>query len=226
MNAIDRASYFNEWTNKSPKAKVFFGLGALVLSLFLQNSIYHLVLFIFLSGLLLFGARISGKIYFKLLKLPFIFLILSFITILLSVGKEEGDFLLSLKLGIYFVGITKAGLETSILVFFRALAGIASMYFIALTTPITQLVGVFKWLKMPTVFLEMLILIYRFITLFMEEFEEMQVGIDIKNGSRTKFLQLKSTATLGYVLFRRVMDSYQDWNTVLEMKLYDGNFYF
>lgn len=226
MNLIDRAAYFNEWTHKSPKTKVIFGLGALIVSLFLANWIGHIILFLLLTGLILFGAKIRPEIYIRLLKLPVFFLSLSFITILLSISKNPQDYLFSFNIGSFFIGVTQEGLDTSIMVFFRAMAGIASMYFIALTTPITQLVSVFKWLRMPMVFLEMLILIYRFITLFMEEFQEMQVGIDIKNGSRTKYLQLKSTATLGFVLFRRVMDSYEDWNIVLEMKLYNGNFYF
>lgn len=226
MNLIDRAAYFNRWTDKSPKVKVFFGLGALVLSLFLNRPIFHIILFVLISGALIFGAGISPKLYYRLLKIPLFFLIISFGTIILSLGKDPGDFLYFLRLGPYLVGITQAGLSTSLMVFFRSLAGIGSMYFIALTSPISQLVSVFKWMRMPMVFLEMLVLIYRFITLFMEEFEEMQVGIDIKQGGRTRWTQLRSTATLAFVLFRRVMDSYKDWNTALEMKLYDGNFYF
>lgn len=225
MNIIDRTSNFNAWTNKSPKAKVLFGLGALLLALIINNVYFHIFQIVFISSLILFGAKVSHRVYLKLLAIPLGFLVLSIITIIFSVSEDLSLFYKAIPIKQVYLGITVAGLQMGAELFFRALAAIISTYFISTTTPMTQFIQVMKAWHVPQVLLEMMVLTYRFITIFIEHFNRMQVAIEVKGGARTRWLQVKNNANLGYGLFRSVMDSYETWKLALDVKLYNGNFY-
>ena len=94
-----------------------------------------------------------------------------------------------------------------------------------LTTPFNQLIFIFKKLQLPDVVLEISMLMYRFIFIFMEEVadirtsQELRFGyINLKNGYR-------SFGLLVNMLFKRMMIRYDEMSIALDMKLYDGTFY-
>src|SRR5699024_5720724 len=170
MNIIDKMAYTNALVNKSPFAKVFFGLGALILSMLINSTLWHFFLFIFVSAYILGLAKIPLPNYIKVLKLPIGFIIISMITILISFSRSDPGFFAYFTIGTVNIGFTTQGLASAKAVFFRSLSAIAAMYSIALTTPVPQWAKVFKEIHLPTAFIDMLILIYRFITIFIEVF--------------------------------------------------------
>ena len=50
----------------------------------------------------------------------------------------------------------------------RALAAIAAVYFLVLTTPLTEIVGLLRRLRVPALLLELMVLAYRQIHVFSE----------------------------------------------------------
>ncbi len=209
MNIIDKMAYTNALVNKSPFAKVFFGLGALILSMLLDSTLWHLALFIFVSIYIVGVAKIPLANYIKVLKLPIGFIIISMITILISFPRSDPGFFDHFTVGTVNIGFTTQGLVMAQTVFFRSIAAIAAMYSIALTTPVPQWAKVFKELHLPTAFIDMLILIYRFITIFIEVFNKMELSIRLRSGYHTWGLQVRNMGHLGYHLFKEVMGSYE-----------------
>ena len=145
--------------------------------------------------------------------------------ILFNFTKNQESLLYSIKIGNLYMGVSNESIMSSTHLFFRSLSCLTCIYFIMLTTPFNQLIFVFKKLHLPDVVLEISLLMYRFIFIFMEEVadikrsQELRFGyINLKNG-------YNSFGLLVNMLFKRMMVRYDEMSIALDMKLYDGTFY-
>lgn len=223
MLIIDKYAYTNKIVDLNPMAKFLFAIGCLFFAVGFNNLYANVVIFLAMFILTIFVAKIPIRNYLKLYIAPSIFLLISILTILIS--KSNSDiFLWTIKIGRSYIGIKEESLFESSLIVIRVLASISSTFFIALTIPINQLIVVFKGLKVPTTIIELIILIYRSIFIFLEEMmeiyniEEMKFGYyGMKNSYRSLGLLIKH-------LFVRVLKRYEDMVIALETKLYDGEF--
>ena len=93
--------------------------------------------------LTIFVAKIPLNKYIKIILLPMIFLLLSVIPILLSIANDN-VFIWSIKISNKYLGVTSQGLKDSLNIIMRVLASINSTFFLALTTPLNNLIRVFK----------------------------------------------------------------------------------
>lgn len=168
-------------------------------------------------------AGIPLRAYLKLLKIPSLFLVLSMITILVSISKDD-IFLYSFKFFNTHIGIMKDSLEISLKLFTTVLASVSSSFFLSLTTPLVDIIGVLKKIKIPDIMIELLILIYRFIFIFLEESKAIYNAQEIRFGHISFKKSLKSTSLLIRSLLLRVLLRYKDMVISLECKLYDGKF--
>ena len=204
-------------------AKFLFAIGTLIIVIWINNIYVDLLMFGIMFVMTTFIAQIPVRVYLKLYILPGIFLLFSIIPILINVGKTD-IFLYSIKIGRRYFGIGNDTINTSLITAFRALACISSTYFLALTTPINQLIKIFKGLKIPNSMIELLILIYRFIFIFLEEGKEIYMAQEMKFGYYGTKNSFKSFALLVKCLFIRVLLRYEDMIIALESKLYNGEF--
>ncbi|MDO5301363.1 MAG: cobalt ECF transporter T component CbiQ [Tissierellia bacterium] len=220
MSIIDRISYYNAWSKKSPRAKVILGLGALFIPMILDLAWLQFLVLLFLLGAMVFGAKISPRVLSKLMVLPLGFLLLSMLTIVLSIGPQDP------LLALGPVGITAQGMHMAARLFLRSLTGISALYFITLTTPVPQWLGVLKSWHLPVFLLELMLLMYRFIALFLKELEELMVALKLRGGENTVGIQLRAMASAMGSLTQRVFQEYESMERQLELKNFDGNFYF
>ena len=224
MGPIDRYAYFNKLTHVNPMLKMGVGIFFLLLSLITEQIVVQIAILV-VTGFLVVGvARVPVKGYLQLYKLPLSFLLLSILTVLVSIqigGPGEG-----LHIGGFSFVIRPESKHMALHLFFRAISCISSSYFIALTVPMNQQVQVFYRCHFPIVFIEMMVMMYRFINIFLEELHTMQDAMELRLGRKTLSSTIRSLSLLGTGIFYRVMDSYEDWKNVLEVKNYQGTFYF
>lgn len=81
-----------------------------------------------------------------------------------------------------------------------------------------------KKLKIPNLFIELMILIYRSIFIFLEEMHNIDLAQRLKFGYENKANSLRSISLLVSNLFRKIIEKHQEMNLALECKLYDGEF--
>lgn len=222
---IDKYAYTNKLKDFNPMAKFCFAMGILILSL-INVKIYT---FMFIIGSMLAitigAAGIPLGKYIKMLLIPSVFLIISLITILISFSKDSSIFVCSTKLGSIYLGIAEGSISQVSILFFRALSCITATYFLALTVPMNQQILVLKKLKVPKVVIEMMILIYRFIFIFLEEYKEIYTAQSLRFGYTSVKKSYKSLSLLISILFIRVMKRYKDMTISLDSKLFNGEFY-
>ena len=222
---IDDYAYKNKLYKVNPNKKFIIGMLLLILSLINPFNYISLLIIALMSFVIVVIAKIELKDYLHFIKIPLTFLIISIIMILLNFSHNKEIFLYSIKIGNLYIGVTNESLKSAMHLFFRALSCLTCIYFIMLTTPFYQLIFVFKKLHLPDVVLEISMLMYRFIFIFMEEVSDIRKSQELRFG----YINLKngynSFGLLVSMLFKRMMIRYDEMSIALDMKLYDGTFH-
>ncbi|MDO5726249.1 MAG: cobalt ECF transporter T component CbiQ [Tissierellia bacterium] len=226
MLKIDYLAYNNGLLKTNPVLKAGASIILLLLAVLIEQKILQSIIILINFIIVLKFAKIPIHDYIRLYKIPMGFIILGIIAVIMSFRKETIGYLVYFKLFNSYLGITIDGISTATKILLRSFAAISSTYTLALTTPINQQVYVLKKLHLPSSFIEQFILIYRFISLFIKELETLATAITLKQGYSNKLIWIKSASILGTALFQRIMDSYNDYETALELKLFDGEFYY
>lgn len=223
MLLIDKYAYTNNLADYNPMAKFFFAIGALLIAIIINNVYINLIIFLTMVFLTVFIAKIPIDKYFKIISIPMFFLLISVITILLSISNENG-FIWSIKLSNKYLGMTTYSLKESINTIMRVLASISSTFFLGLTTPLNSIIDILKKFKLPNTLIELFVLIYRFIFIFLEESKDIIMAQEMKFGYNNTKNSYKSIALLIKCLFIRVLLRYKDMIIALDTKLYNGEF--
>lgn len=171
MLLIDKYAYFNRLRHVHPVEKVVLTLSLLLFSLAVRDVLTSLITFIVMSAFILFGAKIPFSYYVKLLILPSLFLLTSVFPILFTITSSKTLFpnvLWYWNLGNWQVFISKDSLTNTISLMMVVLSSISSLYFLTLTTPLSDLMNVLRKLKLPIMIIEIIELTYRFIFIFIE----------------------------------------------------------
>lgn len=226
MNTIDSLATNNRLTKTNPVLKAGLGIFFLALAFFIDRWEIHLAIVILTLIVVRFVAKINLKKFIKLYKIPAAFIVLGVISILIGFGYNTENYTHYIKIGNIYAGFQKSMINDAKLILSRSLAAISATFFISVTTPITQLAQVLKKMHAPQEFIEQMILMYRFIQIFSIELEAMHSAGELKHGFESPKTWLRSISEITKILFFRVMRSYTDFKNALDLKLFDGNFYF
>lgn len=223
MLLIDKYAHTNKLTNFNPMAKFIFAIGALNIAVLINNLYINISIFFIMAFLTTFVANIPFSKYFKILIIPFGFLAISIITILIGISNVD-IFIWSIKIWNKYIGITYQSLEDVLHIIMRVLAAISSTFFLGLTTPLNNIIKVLKKIKIPNLLIELLVLIYRFIFIFLKEANEIYTIQEMKFGYTGFKNSYRSVSLLIKHLFVRVLTKYESMVIALDSKLYDGEF--
>lgn len=165
---------------------------------------------------------IPWKSYFKMLLAPMSFLIIGLITVVITFNNENYIFFLQLKNTT--IGVTDLSLAKGMDLFTTVMASLTSVYFLILTTPINDIIKICKRIRIPALIIELMVLIYRSIFIFLEESNNIYLAQKMKFGYDTRKNYIRSISLLISNLFIKVFQRHKEMNISLECKLYDGEF--
>ena len=225
MLEIDNCAYLNNIKDVNPLTKLGITFIGVIASMLTQNVNIHILIMLVMTVLILFIARVDMKLYIKCLKIPMIFLIIGIGLNLINISFENKDYIFNINILGLYIGTTKFAVKSSVNILLRAMSCIISIYFLILTTPFNQLIIVLKKLHIPHTLIELMILIYRFIFIFIEEAEEIYKSQQLKFGYTNLRTSYNSMSLLIKTLFFRMMRRYEDMSISLDIKLYDGKFH-
>ncbi|CAH8715477.1 cobalt ECF transporter T component CbiQ [Paenibacillus thiaminolyticus] len=224
MLTIDKYAYHNRWIGVSPYIKTSGYMLLLILSLS-GPAVLQAAICLLLVPLTMYVAKMKCGYYIKWFMLPFSFLLFSIISILISVSPSADGLLWKVQAGSLYLGISDATLQAAAQVLFRSTACLACTLFFVLTVPVQQLVKVMRTIHIPVLLIELMVLIYRFIFIFIEEAAAIRHAQQLRFGYHGLKNSYKSLAMLVNVLFQRVMLRYRDMSVVLDVKLFQGDFH-
>jgi len=196
-------AYSNRWRLLHPVEKGLLSGFALIAALVAGSKLAALTVFFCLAALTICGAGIPLRVYLRLLLIPAGFLLAGVASLAISFGG--GDIPLGTLPGFDLsVFLSQTGLEQATLVLARSLGAVAALYFLALTTPMTEIIGLLRRLRVPTLLLELMVLAYRQIFVLLQIASEMRVAQASRLGYATPGNSCRSLAALAANLYLRV----------------------
>lgn len=142
-------------------------MGSLTAALLSSTVLIPLLIAGLMAGLTILGAGIPWRGYLRLAILPAAFLFWSCLA--LAVSFSGGDLPLvhfpTLQLAISF---SRQGISQAELALARSLGATLSLLFLALTTPMTEIMGLLRSLGAPKLLIELMTITYRQIFIFLE----------------------------------------------------------
>ncbi len=225
MLIIDKYSYINGLKDYNPMGKFYFSIGLMILAMLINNPILYGIVFFLNFILITMAAKIPVEKYIKFLCIPLSFLLLGMIPILLSIGEEITQFIFSINIGNMYLGIRREGIQQGIELLVRSLSCVSCTFFLILTTPINDLIVVFQKHKIPFIVIELMVLMYRFIFILLEETHNLISAQSLKLGYGNLKNSCRSISILIACLFYRVMDRYQFLQYSLEARGFDSKFH-
>lgn len=218
-NTLDSYAHSNALKNVNINFKVLFAILTMLVSLISTSPIIPLLITFLMSFLIVFKAKIPLKFYLKFFSIPFFFGFLTFIFMAFFFGTGTPIF----ELGIFNLSITLDGFNLGFLVFTRMLGGFSCLAFLALTTPMTEIFSVLEHLKIPKVVLEIAMLMYRYIFVFLDEGINMYHSQETRMGYSSIKKSFKSLGMLGSNLFIRTWIKGEQAYIAMESRCYNGS---
>ena len=180
---------------------------------------------LFIAGVMIFAAfffaKVSLHLYGSLLMIPVMFAGTGAVVILVITGG--GETLVDIcRIGSLHLQITTGSVALAVLVLCRTFAGMCSLYFLALTTPMTSLFAVLKQIGFPQEFIDLAMLIYRYIFVFIGEAISIHNAQLMRGGYQSVRSWISSFAQLASMLFIRTWERGESIFLSMESRCYDG----
>lgn len=182
MYLIDKLSYDNGLKEAHPVEKFLFSMGALAFALITMNPVVMSILFIIMGILIVVLAGISLRDYMKLLCIPFVFILLSVITVIVEINSAPGKSICSVRLFYITFAVSMKSLVSGGTLGLKAFASVSCLYFFILTTPVSDVEYILKKMKLPVLFREMFMMIYRFIFVTVDMAERVVISQRSRGG--------------------------------------------
>jgi cobalt/nickel transport system permease protein len=220
---LDSVAQQSAFRHINTGTKLLLALGSLILCLISPSPVVPLISGIILSLVLIIPGRTSSRLYGELLLGPVFFTVLSVVVLLFLLGGGDVVWRFNPVPWINLT-ITTGSLNQSILVLFRVFGCSISMFFIVLTTPMTDLFNGMKRIGIPIELIDLMMIIYRYVfIIYAQAFEIWQAQV-MRLGYRRPMEAIRSFSMLCGMLFISSWIAGEDLIRAMDCRCYDGVF--
>lgn len=220
--SIDYYAYISGLSNWNTVYKVIFSLGALITVIAADSIPVSAVTIVFMLFLNVGIGRIQVRDYLGLLWLPAAFILLGGMAIMIQFGSGAGSFF-----SIRFLGtklyVTEDSLKLALHTALKAFAAISAFYMVTLSTPMGEIISVFRRVHVPGLILELMHLIYRYIFILSDTNRAQKEAAKSRNGYcdlKTSFRTFSGEIANLFVMSMKKADMYYD---AMEARGYEGD---
>ncbi|MDP2086922.1 MAG: cobalt ECF transporter T component CbiQ [Gemmobacter sp.] len=206
---LDRAASLNPWRQRALAEKALIGFGFLALALLLPPWPGALLVSLAICAFTFFGARVPLRLWLTTAALPLGFL-------------ASGALMLVVEIGAGGVALAPGGLVPAAELAGRAMAATFCLIFLAMTTPMADLFGGLRRLRVPGELVELALLTYRFVFLIADEAAAMTAAQRARLGHSSRRLWLRSTAMVIASLLPRALARARRMETGLAARGWHG----
>jgi len=217
-NILDDYAQTNGLRQINPGLKLFIGIASILLCVSSPGPVAPLFVSASMSAAILVLAKIPVRFYIRLLLIPVSFAAMSIAVILFI--TPGGDVLLEVP-GLPLT-ITAGGANLAALLLARVFGGMCSLFFIALTTPMAEILEILQRLRVPAVFVDLTMLTYRFIFILIEEAGQIYRAQVMRLGYGRFRESIQSFGMLAGALFLRTWESGEALILAMDARCYDG----
>lgn len=203
MIGTDRYAYTSRLAHVAPRAKLLAMAVTTVLCLCLDRISVSVVTIVLMGTATVCMGGVRLRDFRRMMLVPAGFMLLATITIFIGRYAPGTDMLAGISIGNYVYGITAAAVMQGANICLRALGVVASVYFLAMNTPMTDITGALRQMHVPALMVELMELIYRFIFVLYETMHRIHTAQASRLGYDGLVNSYHSTGTLAAMLFVR-----------------------
>jgi cobalt/nickel transport system permease protein len=186
---IEQSAYTNRWRRVSPAAKGILSLCGMVAAYAAATPATACVVAAVLCAVTVLGAGIPPERYLRVAAPALLFLAVSALSLVVSL--QIGDTFGGLSLH-----LARTELYRVAQVCGRSLGGLAALLFLALTTPLIDIIALLRRFRAPEVLLDIMILCYRTLFVFSEAVHDTITAQSARLGYATVRLSMRSLGGL------------------------------
>lgn len=221
MLEIDKLCYTSGLRYCNAGEKCFFSLVSILLCIGSRSIWAALAVLAVTTILSVTKGHISFSRWMHFLALPFAFLLLSTLAILVNISNTPLD-AFAVSIGSFYLTGSKEGILLALQLILTALASVSCLYFLSFHTPVTDILAVLESCHIPRTLIELMMLTYRFIFLLLETASFMMLAQDSRLGNKNLRTAIKSRGLLASTLFIRSMHQAEALYDSMEARCYDG----
>jgi cobalt/nickel transport system permease protein len=222
MHWVDRYAYNNRIRKLDPAYKAGFGLVVMLVCLIADRPLVGLLIILLDAGLSIFWAGLPAGFVFKLLTGEGSFLLFGVLGVAISINTIPIPG--GLAFGPFWVMVTPGTIYLAIRLLFRALGCVSAMNFLALTTPMVDLIDLLRRMHVSEILIDLMTLIYRFVFTLLDSLDRMVLAQEVRMGFNGWRNSLQSTSNIGANLFIEALRRSRRLETALEGRGWDGSF--
>lgn len=223
MELIDRYAYTNRLRQVDPAQKALLAGMVIGLCLLLNQPAVGLAAVAWMAGLAVLLAGLPAPVVGRVLLAEALFLLLAVLGVALSFSTAPlPAAFASVQLGPLWVGANADSLALAVLLVSRALGCAAAMNFLALTTPLIDMVELLRRLRTPPLLIDLMTIMYRFVFVLLASLQRMYTAQQSRLGYANRRAAMRSSGLLASRLF---VDAYQRGTRMqiaLESRGYSG----
>ena len=221
MIVIDKLCFYSKLRYVNVCEKFLYALVTLLFCVISRSVLIAVLVFIANGILTVRKGGIPLSRYGRLMMLPLVFLLLSTAAIIVNFSKVPLD-AYAIPIGNFYITGSRASLVFGLQLILTALASVSCLYFLSLSTPMTDILTVLRKLRCPEIVIELMMLIYRFIFVLTAIASDMSTAQNCRLGNRDFRTSCKSFGALGSTLFIRAMKKSNALFDAMESRCYDG----
>ncbi len=206
-------AFTNQWRNRNPWEKVLFGGGFLAVTLLIPPMPGAIVIAVIVSLAAIAGAKIPLASWLTVLSIPVSFAILTAVGIMIQIGGTGSGFPVSVDWNSFPLAL---GL------LLRSTAAISCLAFIGWTTPLMELIPVFGRIGIPTVLIDLALMIYHFLFVTATTLGEMRRAQSWRLGRADYRSRLRALSMLASGLFIRCIQRFRRLEDGMASRGYEG----
>jgi cobalt/nickel transport system permease protein len=226
---LDTFAYTNQLRSQPPEHKLLFAITVLAIALVSHPPVQIAIAF-WMSIWILAYARIPFNIYWRLMAIAMFFLFTSLPALLIGFADLsnllpiQSDIIYGIPFGSYYLYLSQNGFTQAGLILTRTISTVSCVYFILFTVPFTEILQTLRCLGLPTILTELLMLMYRFIFIFLSVASELWIAQQARNGYRTRQRWIYSLSLLISQMFHKTLQYYQQFLLSTAARGFKGEF--
>ncbi len=225
FTAIDHNAYNSALNSINSMLKTVFFTSVLIYGIVIDSPVVSLFIILSMAFITVVIGRIKLRYYIRVMSIPALFIVLSIAAVLVNFSRSSTG-LFTLSLGGVNIFVTDEGIKKAVCIVIRAFGAVSCMYGLALSTPMADIIEVFRKFRLPEVIIELMFLIYRFIFVLLAVVENMTRATEARNGYGSIRSSFYSFGSIGKNLllysFRKADFAYD----AMESRGYDGKIAF
>lgn len=222
MLNIDRYSYLSRLRDKAPLGKLFFSCLTLAVCLFAGSLAVSILVLIVMGWCTVYLGGTPLRVFLGLMAVPAAFLTIGTFSVAIDFSAVRNGLMLSVPFAGAYAGVTQHSLWTAFLLFWKSIGAASCMYYLSLTTPAAALLTALYGLGIPSIAVELMGLIYRFIFILLETAGKMLTAQSSRLGYSGIAASYRSLAMLASSLFINSFRRSDELYTALEARGYEG----